>query len=414
MTLRVVSAEPSRHALIKVLTCLMFFLFAMTTDAVGSVIPEVIQEFHLTMTAAGTFHYVPMAAIALGALLLGYLADRLGRKTTIIVGLTLYAIGSGLFALSRSFRIFVLLLGLSGLGISVFKIGALALIGDITKSSTEHTSLMNSLEGFFGIGSIVGPALVAVLVGSGASWKWLYVVAAGVCVALIVCALFVEYPRRGRLSTETVALKQTFLLVGDPWALGFSLLIALYVSVEVAIYVWMPTYLKGYGGTYRWLSTYALTLFFVFRAAGRFLGAIFLSRLRWTSVLAMCGLSILACFAGSLVLGVRFGVLLLPLSGLFMSTIYPTLNSKGISCFPRAHHGAVAGIILFFTATAAALSPLAMAAVSDFFGSIRYGFIVATVYAFLLFLGLAANWIFDPTKRRLLELDQLNIAPATS
>jgi fucose permease len=410
--LRAASAETSNQALIKLLTCLMFFLFAMTTDAVGSVIPQVIQEFHLTMTAAGTFHYVPMGAIALGALLLGFLADRWGRKTTVIGGLTLYAIGSGLFALSRSFGIFIMLLGLSGLGISVFKIGALALIGDITKSSAEHTSLMNSLEGFFGIGSIVGPALVAVLIASGASWKWLYVVAAGVCVVLIVCALFVKYPPSVRLNNEAIALKQTFELLGDPWALGFSLIIALYVSVEVAIYVWMPTYLQGYVGQYRWISTYALTLFFVFRAAGRFLGAIFLSHLRWTSVMVLCGLLILACFAGTLALGARFGIFLLPLSGLFMSTVYPTLNSKGISCFPRQHHGAIAGIILFFTAAAAALSPLAMAAVSDLFGSVRYGFMLATAFAFLLFVGLAANWITDPTKRRLLEVDQREVAPA--
>jgi len=406
------SSSERSYTLIKLLTCLMFFLFAMTTDAVGSIIPRVIQDFHLTMTAAGAFHYVPMGAIALGALLLGYLADKWGRKTTIIVGLTLYAIGSGLFALGRSFGIFVLLLGLSGLGISVFKIGALALIGDITKSSSEHTALMNSLEGFFGVGSIVGPALVAVLIASGASWKWLYVLAAGICVVLVICALIVEYPRESRLNTKTAALKQTLQLAGDPWALGFSLLIALYVSVEVAIYVWMPTYLLGYDGQFRWLSTYALTLFFVFRAVGRFLGAMILSRLQWTSVIALCGLSILACFAGSLVLGVRFGVLLLPLSGLFMSTMYPTLNSKGISCFPRSHHGAVAGIILFYTAAAAAFAPLAMAAVSDFFGSVRYGFILATVFAFLLFLGLAANWFINPTKRRLLELDQRSEAPA--
>jgi len=92
--------------------------------------------------------------------------------------------------------------------------------------------------------------------------------------------------------------------------------------------------------------------------------------------------------------------------------MYPTLNSKGISCFPRSHHGAVAGIILFYTAAAAAFAPLAMAAVSDFFGSVRYGFILATVFAFLLFLGLAANWFINPTKRRLLELDQRSEAPA--
>ena len=45
------------------------------------------------------------------------------------------------------------------------------------------------------------------------------------------------------------------------------------------------------------------------------------------------------------ILFVAAAVYLLPLSGLFMSMIYPTLNSKGISCFPKVEHGAVAGVI---------------------------------------------------------------------
>src|SRR3954453_15150076 len=75
---------------IRGLICLMFFTFAMTTDAVGSVIPEIIAEFRLSLTAAGSFQYATMVGIAGGALLLGFLADRIGRKRTIILGLALY------------------------------------------------------------------------------------------------------------------------------------------------------------------------------------------------------------------------------------------------------------------------------------------------------------------------------------
>ena len=100
------------------------------------------------------------------------------------------------------------------------------------------------------------------------------------------------------------------------------------------------------------------------------------------------------------------GRLLLPLSGLFMSVIYPTINSKGISCFPKAQHGAVAGVILFFTAGGAALGPLAMGRVSDIFGGAKYGFMLAAGFATLLFVGALLNWIFDPSKARLHSLDQ--------
>ena len=181
-------------ALLKWLTCLMFLMFAMTSDAVGSVIPRIIEEYQLSLKAAGAFHYVPMAAIALGAILLGFMADRLGRKFTIICGLALYGIGSLMFAFGNSFSFFVVLMAIAGLGISVFKIGALALIGDISRSTREHTSLMNTVEGFFGVGSIIGPAIVAVLLGAGMSWKWLYVIAAAICGLLMAIALCARYP----------------------------------------------------------------------------------------------------------------------------------------------------------------------------------------------------------------------------
>ena len=110
-------------------------------------------------------------------------------------------------------------------------------------------------------------------------------------------------------------------------------------------------------------------------------------------------------FCGSIIGRPVLAVCLLPLSGLFMSMIYPTLNSKGISCFPKSEHGAVAGVILFFTCAAAALGPLAMGAVSDAFGHAKYGFVLATAFAALLFAGLLLNWMYNPARERLAELD---------
>ena len=171
-------ASRSRNlAVVKTLTYLMFAMFAMTTDSVGIIIPEVIRTFQLSLTAAGTFQYATMAGIAVAGLLLGQLADRLGRGRTIIVGLTLFAAACFLLAAGNSFLFFAVLLGLSGIAIGVFKTGALALIGDISTSTAQHTSIMNTAEGFFGVGAIIGPAILARLLAAGLSWTWLYVIA---------------------------------------------------------------------------------------------------------------------------------------------------------------------------------------------------------------------------------------------
>jgi len=379
---------------------MMFFVFAMTSDAVGVIIPELISTYDLNMTQASAFHYIPMIFIAFSGLFLGYLADKWGRKSTIIIGLAIFSVACFLFSAGSSFSYFLALLGLVGIAVGLFKTGALALIGDISSSGKEHTATMNTVEGFFGIGAMVGPAIVSYLLITGVSWKYLYICAGVLCVLLCLAALKADYPKVKASSDGQINLKSSLKLMKDPYAMGFSLAIALYVATEVAIYVWMPTLLTEYTGSLVWLATYALTVFFALRAGGRFLGVWVLKHFSWQQVMFWFSLAIFLCYLGTAIMGVDTAVVLLPLSGLFMSMIYPTLNSKGISCFPQAKHGAVAGVILFFTAVSAAVAPLLMGVVSDIFGHISYGFYLATFFAATLAIVAAYNLIKDPTKHK--------------
>jgi fucose permease len=236
------------------------------------------------------------------------------------------------------------------------------------------------------------------------SWKWLYVVAGTMCVVLIVAAALVRYPEAAK-STSAAGTNGTVGAMKNPYVLAFSMGAFLYVAVEAAIYVWMPTLLAGYRGSAPWLAAYAISVFFVLRAAGRFLGAWVLMRLPWHAALAVMSGCIVVCFAASMIKGVEWAVYLLPASGLFMSVMYPTINSKGISCAPKSEHGAAAGVILFFTCVSAVVAPLAMGAVSDAMGQIVYGFWLATGFAVVLFLGLLVNWAVDPTRRVLEQLE---------
>jgi fucose permease len=391
---------------IKALTFVMFMMFAMTTDSVGIIIPEIIKTFRLSMTAAGMFQYATMAGIALAGFFLGHIADTFGRKPTIVLGLVLFCVASYLFAAGNSFVYFSILLALSGVGIGVFKAGALALIGDLAKSTTEHTSLMNTVEGFFGVGSIIGPAILARLLAKGASWKDLYILAGTICVVLILIAVRAQYPHSTKASQESMDLRHTVAAMKNRYALAFSLGAFLYVATEAAVYVWMPTLLAGYKGSAAALAAYSISIFFILRAAGRFIGARLLERFYWTKVLALFSGVILICFIGTVIGGPGSALYLLPASGLFMSVIYPSINSKGISCFPKSEHGAVAGVILFFTCLSAVVGPLAMGAVSDAMGDAKYGFVLATGFAGLLFAGLLINWICDPTRELLKTLDE--------
>jgi len=286
----------NNYRTIRWLTYLMFLMFAMTTDAVGVIIPELMKQFDLGLTKAGLVHYAPMAAIAVAGLVFGFLADLLGRKKTIVIGLGIFAAVSFCFALGSTFYYFLSLMVLSGLAVGIFKTAALALIADISQSTREHTSTVNGIEAFFAVGAIIGPAIVTYLLSQGMAWHWLYVVAGVLCLLLILLASASEYPQVKNDTQEKVNFTRTLSLLKNPYAFGFSAGAFCYVATETAIYVWMPTYLLGYEGPAVSLAAYALTIFFILRAVGRFIGMWLINRCDWAALIAVCSGLIVICF----------------------------------------------------------------------------------------------------------------------
>ena len=161
------SPQPARSRqellLIKALTCTMFFTFAMTTDAVGSIIPTLLTEFELSLRAASAFHYAPMIAIAVGALALGF--PRGPRRPQAHDRPRARAVRAQLAAVRFRQRI-RLLRRLARRGrhrrerLQDRRAGV-----DRRRSAFDAraTTFMNTVEGYFAVGAIVGPAIVATL-----------------------------------------------------------------------------------------------------------------------------------------------------------------------------------------------------------------------------------------------------------
>ncbi len=68
----------------------------------GIALPEIRQTFSLTELQAGSLFSVMMLIAAVTSAIAGRLADRIGRKTVLITGLSLLAAGFGCAGISRS------------------------------------------------------------------------------------------------------------------------------------------------------------------------------------------------------------------------------------------------------------------------------------------------------------------------
>lgn len=375
---------PRSKDLILILSYGLFMMFAMTTDAIGVIIPRLLSDYRLGLAASGSFHYASMIGIALSGLGLGLLADRLGRKWSLRLGLGLFALSNALMMAVDRFEVLALLFFVSGVAIGLFKTGALALVGDVTPSKADHTKTMSWIEGFFALGAILGPVIVTHLLLEGASWKSLYGFSSLFCIILMMATFFIEFPSTYKAKTISINFSLLLDLGKQKIGLYFAFAEGLYVCTEAAIYVWMPTLLLHYTGDLKLLALYALPIFFGLRALGRFLGPVVLDYLGWQRTLGLACALVAMCFGFAIGLGQTGATIFLPLSGLFMSVIYPILNSKGISSFPRNSQGLGSGILLFFTCVSAVLSPLIMGALGDHFQNPLAGFYLAALMALAL------------------------------
>lgn len=408
MSVRARGDDFPSHGPPRLLIFLMFAIVAMAADAVGTTLPRIIADYRLDRTAAQAFHYITLSGIGIGGIALGFLADRIGHKAMILFGLSLFFLTSALFVGGNSPGLFILLLFVSGLGIGLFRSAALALIGALSRSTHGHAVTMNLVEGFVGIGAILGAVGVAVLLQSGTSWKEVYLIAALLCALLMAGTMASPLPHPAGLAGEEAGPRDMIRIMGDPHALLCTPLLMLCVATEMAVYVWAPVYFAGYQGANAAWAALVVSIFLLLRTAGRFAGAWLLSRFDWAAMLAMGSGAVVMLFALALIGGRPVAAFALPLTGLFLSVLYPTINSVGISGFDRGRHGSIAGILLFCTSTAMIVAPLAMAAVSERVGGTEYGMALGAAFSLLLAALCFWNFLKRPLAARLAERDRVD------
>ena len=118
------------------------------------VMPHVIREWRLSPVVAGSVVSYGMIGLMIGTAGLGMLADRIGRKIPLILGLVIFSVFNGGLFWVHSFRTFCILRFLAGIGMG----GTLAL--NITLASEFAPAKIRArMVGIMFVGFMLGPAI---------------------------------------------------------------------------------------------------------------------------------------------------------------------------------------------------------------------------------------------------------------
>ena len=99
------------------------------------------KAFNLTDVQAGWIGSTQSIGMAIGALLFGAMADKVGRKNILIITLLLFSVGSGLSALAGTIGIFLILRFFIGMGLG----GELPVASTLVSESVAPESVVVSL-----------------------------------------------------------------------------------------------------------------------------------------------------------------------------------------------------------------------------------------------------------------------------
>lgn len=142
---------------------------ALDVGMLSFIIVALQKEWSLTTQQVGWIGSVNSIGMAIGALIFGAMADRVGRKNVFIITLLLFSVGSGLSAITTSLALFLLLRLLIGMGLGGELPVASTLVSE-SVSADKRGRVVVLLESFWAAGWLIA-ALISYFIIPVYGWR---------------------------------------------------------------------------------------------------------------------------------------------------------------------------------------------------------------------------------------------------
>jgi len=354
---------------------LSFFVFGFVDNLKGPLLPELLRNGAYSYSQGGTIVLAGYVGFIVACLLSGVMADMVNNRSVLLFAAICLCIGSIGFGTTQSYLGLILFMAITGVGLGAIELGANGLMVEL--HSESRGLYLNLLSTFHGFGSLLVPLYAGWLVNAGFPWQQIY----GSSILLAVPLLIVFWPRN-RSGSEAVIRQgaefdsshehglsywRTLFRVGfTSRMICFYVLIAAYVAMELSVGAWMMEFLQHERHMSVRTSSIYLSSFFVLLMLGRLLGAFVVERVdSLMAVLTAIICSTLCMFVG--IFGDGYLVVLLPVSGFFMSIVFPTVTAA-VTKLHVAKTGTILGILFAFGGVGGAFGPWTVGFVSDLAG----------------------------------------------
>ena len=152
---------------------LTMFLSALDQTVVGTALPRIVTDLSGNQLYVWVVTVYLLAATVTGPIY-GKLSDQFGRRPMMMIGVSLFLLGSLLCGLSQSMEQLIAFRGIQGLGAGAIFPISLAVIGDLF-SPRERGKYQGLFGAVFALASLLGPAIGGLLTDT-VGWHWVFFV----------------------------------------------------------------------------------------------------------------------------------------------------------------------------------------------------------------------------------------------
>ena len=400
-----------RNRSMVLLVFVAFFVMSLLSNILGPIVPDIIQSFHLSLTAAGFLAFAFFLAYGIMSIPAGFWVERFTEKPVMVLSFVAATGGSLSFALFPGYRVAIVSLFVIGAGMAILQVALNPLLR--VAGGEEHFAYNSTLaQLIFSSASIASPWIYSYLVvnlahpsprqnavlrllsrltPAGLPWAsiyWLFALSSVVMVAVIG---FSRFPRVQHTAEERAGSWEMYRALGRRRVVWlYFLAVFAYVGCEQGTADWISSFLYRYHGyDPHTTGAAAVSWFWGLLTAGCLLGMLLLKLYDSRKILIAACVGALVCLSAALFGPAHVSLMAFPTIGFFASVMWPILISLALNSVAE-YHGSFSGI-LSTAIVGGAVVPLIIGRIGDFAG-LRSGVAFLYVsYGFILSVGFWAN-----------------------
>ncbi|TDQ00550.1 MFS transporter [Labedaea rhizosphaerae] len=205
------SRMTAKHVGLYVVSALGHFFDGYDVQVIGVILPAITLAFHLPAGQAGVLGSSTAFGMLFGAICVGFVSDRIGRKSALMLALGVFALFSLLSAFPPNFGWLVTFRVLTGVGLGAEVVTMYAYISEFLPARLRGTLLTTSSM-FWQLASVVA-AVLAIVVVPAFGWQGMFVI--GALPAVVVVVIWRMLPESVRFLVAHDKLSDATRIVRD-------------------------------------------------------------------------------------------------------------------------------------------------------------------------------------------------------